>query len=359
MVSADTYKTLLFTLGPLILPRLWSFYKTVRAQSNTSPLPVRPVPSHVQNALNILFFAALLALISTFPTFAEENIFTLTKSRIQTPSDVLYNRLKALRSDGVFTERDDNLRKILGTLDGRCIYLAYGPSTAADCTFCYSDEPLSYFYYALPSIIYPYLLNLVALGLATSTSVSGKEGSRWRTTAGIFGACFAIIEATLFLVYDWKASLRALGTNDLNNFYWSMRIYRGIAIALLDSGIAALLWVASTNRLFGVPPTAAERLENISKLLESTRGRLGAVGVVRNTIVRDDLLRKNAETYWKKEGDVVREVMDEREVVDGVRSALESGRVNIARIEEEARFFAEALVGDSGTFSVGQTNVDG
>ena len=69
------------------------------------------------------------------------------------------------------------------------------------------------------------------------------------------------------------------------------------------------------------------------------------------------MLRKNAESYWKKEGDIVREVMDEREVVDGIRSALESGRVNVSRIEEEARFFADGLIGDQATFQPGQTNV--
>ena len=270
---------------------------------------------------------------------------------------MLYNRLKALRPEGTLTELDDNLRKILGTLEGRCIYLTYGPTVAAGCTFCYPDEPRTYFYYSIPSLGFPYLLNLVALGLATSTAVGGKEGSRWRVTAGVFGACLAFIEATLFLAHDWKANLRAFDTEDLDNFYWSMRTYRGITIALLDASIAGLLWASSTNRLFGVPPTAAERLENVSRILEATRGRLGAVGIVRNTIVRDDVLRKNAENYWKKEGDIVREVMDEREVVDGIRSALESGRVNVSRIEEEARFFADGLIGDQATFQPGQTNV--
>ncbi len=36
------------------------------------------------------------------------------------------------------------------------------------------------------------------------------------------------------------------------------------------------------------------------------------------------------------------EVMDEREVVEGVRSAL-SDRIQVAKVEEEARMYAEGI----------------
>jgi hypothetical protein len=38
--------------------------------------------------------------------------------------------------------------------------------------------------------------------------------------------------------------------------------------------------------------------------------------------VRDEGLRKKIEAYWRKEGQIIGGIMDEREVVEGVRNAL-------------------------------------
>lgn len=124
-----------------------------------------------------------------------------------------------------------------------------------------------------------------------------------------------------------------------------MRTARGLGIALIDAGLAGLLWASSTNRLFVVPVSSAERLEDVTRVMEATRGKLGAVGIVRNVTVRDESLRKRGEAYWRREGEIMGEVMDEKEVVDGLRGALESGRVNVTAIEEEARKYAEDIIG--------------
>ena len=117
---------------------------------------------------------------------------------------------------------------------------------------------------------------------------------------------------------------------------------RGIMIALADMLVAGLLWLSSTNRMFVIPPSAAERMETAMRMLENARAKLHAVGIMRNVVVRDEGLRRRAETYWRKEGQVMGEVMDEREVVEGVRNAL-SGRIQVARVEEEARKYAEGM----------------
>ena len=295
--------------------------------------------------------SSALALISTLPYFAPENIFTQTGSRIQTPTDVLFTRLANSRPDKALTATDDTLRRRLASLDGRCLYLAYGPSTSADCTFCNSDDPQSYLYYALPSIIIPYILNFCALGLATSSTIAGKEGSRWRTPAVIAGAVATLAECYFFGSYKWEANARVPRAEDLDHFFWRMRIFRGLIIALIDAGLAGLLWSSSTNRIFAVPPSPAERLEDITRILETTRGKLGAIGIVRNVMARDERMRRKGEAYWKREGEVMSEVMDEREVVDGMRSALASGRINVATIEEEAAKYADGIVGTQEEFN--------
>ena len=115
-------------------------------------------------------------------------------------------------------------------------------------------------------------------------------------------------------------------------------------IALADVLVAGLLWLSSTNRMFVVPPSAAERMETAMRLLENARGRLNAVGIMRNAVMRDEGLRRKGEAYWRKEGQVMGEVMDEREVVEGVRNAL-SGRIQVAKVEEDARRYAESITG--------------
>ena len=161
----------------------------------------------------------------------------------------------------------------------------------------------------------------------------------------IVGTVLAAGDLYLLASYDFKANARAARAEDLVHFHWRMRTFRGIAIAIADVGLAGLLWAAATNRMFVVPPSVAERMEGAMRVLESVRGRLGAVGIVRNVVVRDEGLRRKGEVYWKREGQVMAEVMDEREVVEGISGALGSGRVQVATIEEEARKYAEGIVG--------------
>jgi hypothetical protein len=287
--------------------------------------------------------AAAVALIATLPTFTPENLISRTSSRFQTPSDVLFTRLAKLRPGNVLTANDEVLRSRLTSVDGRSLYLAYGPSTIADCPFCKPDDPASYLYYAIPSILLPHLLNLLVLGLATSGAISGKEGRRWRIHATLTGAALAVAELWIFHSYDWKANARTTRAGDITHFYWTMWTARGILVSLIDAGLAGLLWASSTNRVFVIPPSPAERLETVAKTLESNRGKLITVGIVRNVSVRDEPLRKRGEAYWRNEGEVMGEVMSERAVVEGMRNALESGRISVQEIEAEAVKYAEGI----------------
>ncbi|KAL8827708.1 MAG: hypothetical protein Q9170_006907 [Blastenia crenularia] len=343
-ISLSTLKTLLFTLGPLALPRIISYYRNHKAKARSRPVPVRPLPPHVFAVFNILFISCLFALISTLPTFAPENIFQTTSSRLQTPNDVLFTRLGYLRPRGKLTEADELLKPRIASIDARCLYLYYGPSVVTECPFCTSDEPMSYFWYAMPMILFPHILHLFALGAATSSAIAGKEGNRWRTSAVMMGVGLALSECYLTGAGDFKANARVLRAEDLNHFHWDMRIWRGIGIAVADAALAAFIWASATNRMFIVPPTAAERMEASIKDLENARGRVGALGIMRNVVVRDEGLRRKAEAYWRKEGQVMSEVMDEREVVEGMRSALGSGRISVTQVEEDARRFADGII---------------
>jgi len=337
-------KTILFTVGPLLVPRLLTWYRSQKVTTVTAPVERQPVPPPVYSSLNILFVSAVIALISTLPYFAPENIFTITSSRIQSPNDVLFTRLAIARGASGLTESDNVLRPKIASLDSRLLYYTYGPDVLTHCSFCNSDEPLTYLYYALPSIILPHLLHTFALGLATSSAIAGKYTNRWRSIAAMTGMGLAISECYLFGSYDWKSNARAHRPEEYVHFFWRMRVFRGVTVALADAFFAGLFWLSSTNRMFVVPPNAAERMETAMRTLENGRGKLNAVGILRNVVVRDEGLRRKSEVYWRKEGLFMGEVMDEREVVEGVRNAL-SGRIQVVKVEDEARKYAEGITG--------------
>ena len=348
MVSFETIKTVAFTAAPFVIPYVIRKYRSFKGQAQMNRPARRPVPEHVRRSLNILFVACVLAIVSTIPALSPENIFVVTSSRIQTSSNVLWERFTTLRPDHRFTELDDKLRDTLQTVDGRCLYLVYGPDILGHCPFCKTDEPNSYFYYALPSLLFPHLLNFIALGLATSIVIARKEGSRWRTQASIAGIMMAVADIALYQTYDWKANSRAVKGKDLTHFYWRMRIIRGIALAILDGGFACLLWLSSTNRLFVVPPSATERVIEVIKLIETQGGKISAAGVVQNTTVRSEALRTRCNDYWKQEGDVMQEIMAEKQVVDSMRNVLGSGRINMEKVEQEANLYSENLLSIQG-----------
>lgn len=249
-----------------------------------------------------------------------------------------------MRKGNALTDQDNILRPKIASLDSRLLYFTYGPDVLTHCPFCNSDEPLTYLYYALPSIFIPHLLHIFALGLATSTAIAGKYTNRWRTVAAITGMGLAMSECYLYGSYDYKSNARIHRQDLYVHFFWRMRIYRGVVIAFADILFAGLFWLSSTNRMFVVPPSAAERMETALRMLENARGKLNAVGILRNAVVRDEGLRRRTEGYWRKEGQVMGEVMDEREVVEGVRNALE-GRIQVTKVEEEAKRYAEGITG--------------
>jgi hypothetical protein len=213
-----------------------------------------------------------------------------------------------------------------------------------NCQFCSPEDPKSYLYYALPGILGPHLLNLVILSLVTSGLFTGKESARWRTTATIAAGVLALAEAYLVSTYAYQNNSRAARLEEIEFFHWNMRMYRGLALAGLDSLIGYMLYLSSTNRAFIKPPLPAESIELSLRMLDSARSKMSAMGILRNTINRDEDLRERSQGYWRHEVRLTREVMEEREVVDSVNKAMESNKINIASIAADAAKYADNVV---------------
>jgi hypothetical protein len=326
----------------MLLPKAIAYYRSIRAGPGVHGLSIRPIPPSVSRALLILFIVALSYLIKSLPPFAPENIFSLTQSRLQIPIDVLFTRLSGLRPHGL-TAADELLRAKVESRDSRLLYFQFGPDVLTYCQFCNADDPKSYLYYTLPALLAPHLFNLCILALITSGLFTGKEGSVWRTTATVSAAAVAL--ADIYVVSSYEPSANAVATRlqDIDMFFWRMRVYRLTAIAVVDGLIGYVLFLSSTNRAFLTPPSTAERVETSTRILSEVRSKLSAAGVLRNTITRDEELRSQAQRYWIDEGRVMGEMMEEREVVEGVQNALES-RINMANISADAERYAEIVV---------------
>lgn len=300
-------------------------------------------------AIFILLAVASIFLLRTLPIFSPENIFKTTQSRLQIPADVLFNRLSALRPANTLTATDLALRAKFASLESRLLYLQHGPAVLATCPFCTSDDPRSYLYYAVPDLLAPHLFNLIIIALATSSLLLGGSGAlsasagRFRAPASLAAAAVAFVDLYWVATYNHTANARALRLGELDAFFWTARAARYGAVALVDGLLAAVLYLSATQRAFVTAPSAAERVEAVVRGLGTIKGVVNAAGVVKNTVLRDEELRGRSTAYWAHEVRLMREMMEEREVVEGVNDAL-LNRIDIRGIERDAEMYAKAVL---------------
>ncbi|UNI16114.1 hypothetical protein JDV02_002583 [Purpureocillium takamizusanense] len=361
-ISWDSIRSLLLFFGPVLLPKAISWYRSVRDASRDANLPLCPAPPHARRAIGLLAgLAAVFLVRALLPVFAPENLFAATQSRLQIPVDVLFARVAAaLRHRGssssssggggggggtmsLLSPSDEALRARFVNLESRLLYLQFGPDVLADCPFCTADEPRTYFYYALPALLAPHLANLVALAVVTSPSLTGKPGAQWRRLAVVTASVVAALDVYLVSSYNYQANARALRLSDVDFFFWRARAGRLVALAALDALLAALLYLSATNRAFAQLPSPAERVDAAARAVAAAKSRMSAVGIIKNTALRDEDLRARSHAYWTHEVRLMRDVMEERDVIEGVNDAL-ANRIDIQAISRDADMYAHSVL---------------
>ncbi|KAL2759858.1 hypothetical protein ACRALDRAFT_1054194 [Sodiomyces alcalophilus JCM 7366] len=338
-------RSLAIFFGPILLPKAIGYYKSLRAARSRTNLPIVPVPAQIQNVLVLLASAALFLLVRSTPFFAPENVFQATQSRLQINTDVLFNRLRSLRPDNVLLPDDEALRAKFVNLESRLLYFQYGPEALAACPFCASDEPRSYFYYALPALLAPHVLNLLLLAAATSRLVSGHHGPAWRPRVTLAAVGLALLDVYLLSAYDARANAAAVRLSELDFYYWSARALRLVALAALDAGLAFVLYLSSTNRAFstlGSSPRA--RIDALARGVTLARRRTMALFFVRNATAGDETLRSRSDAWWGRESRFMADVMREPEVIESVNDAIGNGRLNLEKMEGEAEGYVRAAL---------------
>ncbi|KAI2610981.1 uncharacterized protein GGS25DRAFT_480878 [Hypoxylon fragiforme] len=339
-----TIKSLLIFFGPMLLPKAISYYRSFRNKPQVAGVTVRPIPPKALRALLVLAAGAFVFIVrALIPYFSPENIFVRTQSRLQIPTDVLFNRLASLRPDNILTDDDNSLRAKFVNMESRALYLHYGPEALARCPFCTSDDPASYFYYAVPTLLIPHLVNLIILSVATSDFLAGPVGPKWRTTATVLMILGVTIDLSVVSTYNYQANMRINRLEGLDLFFWTSRILRYLGLGALDLLLATLLYLSSTNRAFVTPISAAERVEAITRQLQTAKGRMSAMGIIKNTTMRDEALRERIQTYWQTEGRLMSTALEDREVIEGINDALQN-RINIEDITRDAEAYSSSAI---------------
>ncbi|KAF8248335.1 hypothetical protein K440DRAFT_642653 [Wilcoxina mikolae CBS 423.85] len=327
MVSWTVVQSLLVFFGPLLYQKSKSFYTSTRTS-----LPPVPLPRSTTHLLNLLFLTSLLSLLLTTPPFSTENIFTTTSSRLlQTPVDVLFTRLSRLRD---LSPDDDVLRSRLASKDARLLYASLGPRPLTECTWCTLEEPHTFLWYAIPRIVFPHLVHLGVLGVATS-SLFSRFGGSWRTVATLAGVGLFVVEVWVTMGYGRNAFVR--GEKDVVWIYWRVRVFRGIAMAAMDAVLAYVLWLSATRRwsVGWEGHVVEERMEETLRRLERAGMHLRAGGFLKHTVWRDAELRGRAVEWWMREDAAGKELMADEEV-QMIRKEKLPARLNLDTLKSDA-----------------------
>ncbi|KMP08458.1 hypothetical protein CIRG_08139 [Coccidioides immitis RMSCC 2394] len=268
------------------------------------------------------------------------SIFSLTSSRFSTPTELLFTRVSRIRP---LTHLDTLLRAQFTSPAARRTYLRFGPETLLSCPFCGPENPKSYLiYYISSNVLLPHLFHLLILGIVTSAPIAGPIAARWRTKFFWTGFFFLLAELSFVAAYN-PYEMGVLNTS------------------LIPGSLYTRLYMARTLGLTTFDALLEEQIdefaETVGSSIASAMGKLHALGLAKNAIMRDAVLRERERAVWTEiigrsggmVGDDGKSVLDDEKVAQAVAQALakraqsEKSEINEADVmkkgmEEAAKF---------------------
>lgn len=325
----------------MLLPKAIQYYRSFR---NRPASKIQPLNRQTSYALWILLVTGLIALLSTLSIFSPENIFLKTDSYPLTRSQILLTRLSKFNPP---TESQERLVQILedGGKFAAQLYAQYGPDVLLNNPLSLPDQLNSgrwFLLYAAPSILVPHLLHLFALGAATSGFISGKEGARWRNIAIVAGLAIIGLEFYLIQTYDLAANTRGAKPREISYIHWTVRTWRGVAIATVDAVLGLMIWLQATGRAFVTPDSPVEATAQQIKHLETLLQKIGTLGIARNGTMRDAGLRGKVNDYWVKEQEAMTDILQQPEVVQAQRQVVASK--DMGAVSRDAAQYVDRLL---------------
>lgn len=119
---------------------------------------------------------------------------------------------------------------------------------------------------------------------------------------------------------------------------------RFIFFVMLDIFFVLVIYFIGMNRVFVMLLLLVERIESVLKGLGNIKGKLNVVGVVKNMVIRDEGLRGRSNGYWVYEVRLMREMMEEEEVVRGMNDVLEN-RLDVRSLERDVEEYIRGVLG--------------
>lgn len=233
------------------------------------------------------------------------------------------------------------------------MYLAFGPSTLLNCTFCHPDDTTSYLLYHLPTnVLGPHLLHILLVGIATSEAVSGIEAHHWRGRALVGSLTLFALDAYLTSAYH---PLVNTSTPAPAGTFWLAATLRYLTLCAFDAAVAFLIYAAATRRflLFSAPSSAdpelarrrqEEMLTQANVALQMASTNLRAYSVARNAVLRNDVLKAADDEYWRavvafegSEGDD--SLLEDDEVKAALAAAYGTGKIDVQTMRRETEAF--------------------
>lgn len=219
------------------------------------------------------------------------------------------------------------------------LYARFGPAVALGCPIGEVGEQTGWALCALPGLAGWHLAHAGVVGLATSEVLCGREAAEWR----VWGVVGAVLLGALEVWAVLGGEDGGKRAGEAGFLFWRMLVWRGVGVAAFDAVLGWGVWMQGTGRGFVRRREAGERVGEQVRVLEGVLGKAKGLGVVRNAVVRDRGMRAVAEGYWTKDGEVMRDVAEEAEVVRAQRKAL--GMVDMGRLEVEAEKSVDAILG--------------
>ncbi|KEF53955.1 uncharacterized protein A1O9_09750 [Exophiala aquamarina CBS 119918] len=268
-------------------------------------------------------------------------------------TDVLFARIAMLRENGMLTPVDEALKSKLSSSTIRQMYLRFGPSTLLKCTFCHPDDTTTYVLYHLPvNVLFPHLLHVLLLGIATSETVSGIEAHHWRR--GALAGALLLFALDTYLT-SFFAPLTDTSTPGPAGLFWLAATLRSLTLCAFDAGVAFLIYASATRRflLFSAASSADpelarrrndEMLTNANIALQMAATNIRAYSVARNAVLRNETLKAADDEYWRavvafegSEGD--ESLFEDDEVQAAVAAAYGTGKIDVQTMRRETDAF--------------------
>lgn len=368
-------KTLFISLAPFVVPIIWKrglrFYAYCKSEKYKSS--IKPLSRRNQHILAIIIATSLFFPLLYYPLTSAKspNIFHITDSRLQTPSQVIEARLTNIFTTNLGSKNESNteqgveskklwdsalisampygFRQIakyatpdqwqkffdrLSTTDGKLLYTEYGTDPFLNCEFCKTDMPVTFLIYSLPSISAPYLINMFMI-LITSTGprlfLTTPQSAQWCRSFAVInlaGLAYILYHYYYFpkSIYFMRINKIALSRQDVYWFFEFAVKFNSIFLFLLDIVYAVCIWISGTGRAWDNTFSDESYYRSTQRIIAALDASVNRLRV--STLLHSNVIATNKEyrDAYEKWGASISAFNEELKADESVKEAIKNAK---------------------------------